>query len=270
VHPLVTVIIPVFNSESYVASAIESVLTQTYSNWELIIINDGSTDNSERIIKSFPHDRIRYFYQTNQGVSSARNHGLRIMQGQYFCFLDSDDVLPRNSIQSRLNVFNDEVDFVDGAVDIFDDTLTNQLGYWSPKIRGDVMHSLTRLDGKCFFGPTWMVKRKQSVTYRMDETLRYGEDLIFYISIAKYGRYDYTSEKILSYRKHSLSAMRNIEGLARGYSSMREILVNQFSSDFGSLSRIIFSMRTRKIIFIEFLKQREYKFAITYLLKGQL
>lgn len=268
-QPLVTVIMPVFNSESYVASAIESVLAQTYSNWELIIINDGSTDNSESIIKSIRNERIRYFYQTNKGVSIARNLGLRLMQGQYFCFLDSDDVLPKNSIEARLRIFNDKIDFVDGAVEIFDETLTNQVGYWIPKIRGEVMDNLIRLDGKCFFGPTWMIKRKQSVTYKMDETLRYGEDLMFFISIAKYCRYGYTSDPILCYRKHSLSAMQNIEGLANGYSSMREILLNQFRSDFGYWSRFLFSIKTRKIVFLEFFRRKKYRFAIDYLIRGR-
>jgi len=270
VHPLVTIIIPVFNSKSYILAAIESVLAQTYSNWELIIVNDGSTDESEMVIKEISDKRIRYVFQSNCGVSNARNVGLRLMRGQYFCFLDSDDVLPNNSIESRLMVFNDTIDFVDGAVEIFDETMTNQLGYWIPKAQGEVMHNLIRLDGKCFFGPTWMVKRKQSVTYKMDETLRYGEDLIFFISISKYGRYGYTSDSILRYRRHRLSAMQNIRGLAKGYTSMREILLNQFRSDFGYWSRIIFSIKTRKIIFLEFFNRREYKLAIAYLVQGQI
>lgn len=268
--PLVSIILPVFNSESYVGEAIESVLEQTYLNWELIIVNDGSTDDSEKIIEFYFDERIRYVSQNNLGVSSARNAGLRLMQGQYFCFLDADDVLPRNSIESRLMVFNDKIDFVDGAVEIFDATLTKQLGYWIPQTRGNVLGSLIKLDGKCFFGPTWMVKRKQSVTYKMDETLSYGEDLIFFISIAKQGKYDYTSDSILCYRRHSLSAMRNIKGLANGYSSMREILLNQFRSDFGYWSRFLFSIKTRKIIFLEFIKRRDYKFAVDYLIRGKI
>ena len=77
--PLVTVIMPVFNAAQYVAEAINSIILQTYTNWELIIINDGSTDKSEEVIKRYSDDRIHYVYQENGGVSKARNKGLQQM-----------------------------------------------------------------------------------------------------------------------------------------------------------------------------------------------
>ena len=89
---LVSIITPVFNGEPYLAEAIDSALSQTYSNFELLIVNDGSSDNSRQIIEPYLRDpRIHYFEKTNGGVASARNYALRHAQGKYIAFLDQDD-----------------------------------------------------------------------------------------------------------------------------------------------------------------------------------
>jgi glycosyltransferase involved in cell wall biosynthesis len=109
---------PAYNAEKYIAEAINSVLNQSYPEFELLVINDGSSDQTAKIIRSFFDSRIKYFKQNNQGVSSARNTGLENMKGVYFCFLDADDVMPQDSLKSRLEIFNsnNKIDFVDGKV----------------------------------------------------------------------------------------------------------------------------------------------------------
>src|SRR5574341_1935425 len=88
----VSAIIPVYNGEKYIEDAIRSVLTQTFSDLELIIVDDGSTDKTGEICKGFLSDsRVKYIYQENQGVSSARNTGIKRSNGEYVAFLDADD-----------------------------------------------------------------------------------------------------------------------------------------------------------------------------------
>lgn len=89
----ISIIMPVFNKEKYLKRCLESVLSQSYNCFEVLIINDGSTDSSEKIIEKFMEKdkRIRYFYQENTGVSSARNLGLELSTGDYITFLDADD-----------------------------------------------------------------------------------------------------------------------------------------------------------------------------------
>ena len=87
----ISVIIPLYNKEHYIEDTIKSVLAQTYSNWEAIIIDDGSTDSSAQIAQSFNDPRIRFYKQTNQGVSRTRNRGIELATGEYIAFLDADD-----------------------------------------------------------------------------------------------------------------------------------------------------------------------------------
>jgi len=106
--PLISVIIPVFNTEKYLAECLESVLNQTYHKLEVIIIDDGSTDSSGEIIDRFAaeDERVKAVHKENMGRSAAKNDGLDLMTGEYFTFLDSDDVLERDA----LNTLADAVD----------------------------------------------------------------------------------------------------------------------------------------------------------------
>ena len=100
--PLVSIIIPVYNSEKYLAETITSAISQTWNNKEIIIIDDGSTDNSLTIAESFANEHIKIFSQPNKGASAARNKGLHEAKGDYIQFLDGDDLLMPNKIEVQL------------------------------------------------------------------------------------------------------------------------------------------------------------------------
>lgn len=91
--PLVSIIVPTFNRAHIIKQAIESVQRQTYNNWELIIVDDGSTDDTDHVVSSFHDDRIVYCKKANQGPSAARNKGVGIAKGTWVAYLDSDDIL---------------------------------------------------------------------------------------------------------------------------------------------------------------------------------
>ncbi len=104
-----SIIIPVFNAEKYLNKCLDSVLNQTYDNYEVIIINDGSTDKSEKIINQYIlkyKDKIKYFYKENSGVSDTRNFGISKVSGEYFTFVDSDDYVDTNLLKV-INQYND-------------------------------------------------------------------------------------------------------------------------------------------------------------------
>lgn len=103
---LVSVIMPCYNAEKYIRLAIDSVLQQTYTQLELIIVNDGSTDRSADIIASFRDDRIRYFSQENKGQCAASNFGLSQAKGDYIKFFDADDVMNTVHLEAQLKKLN--------------------------------------------------------------------------------------------------------------------------------------------------------------------
>lgn len=115
-NPKVSIIIPVYNLAGFVEQAIQSILDQTYSNWELLVIDDGSTDQSaEQIQKYLSLDsRISYFFQNNSGVSNARNFGLSKATGEFILFLDADDLLVKRAISEVILRFKSgvEIDMV--------------------------------------------------------------------------------------------------------------------------------------------------------------
>mgnify|MGYP001792620145 CR=1 FL=1 len=102
-NPLVSIIIPCYNSEKWIATTIQSALEQSYPNIEVIVIDDGSTDNSLNIIKSF-EGKIIWKTGSNKGGCSARNIGLRLAKGEYIQFLDADDLLHSNKIQAQMDI----------------------------------------------------------------------------------------------------------------------------------------------------------------------
>lgn len=114
VSTLISVIVPVYNVEKYLPQCIESVLNQSYTNFEIILVNDGSTDSSYEICISLQYidSRIQVINKNNEGVGSARNDGLKISKGKYLCFLDSDDFLEWDTFESLSPYFQEEPDII--------------------------------------------------------------------------------------------------------------------------------------------------------------
>jgi glycosyltransferase involved in cell wall biosynthesis len=145
---LVSIIVPCFNYGWILAETLDSILAQTHGNWECIIINDGSADDTQAVAEHYQAKdaRFRYVYQANGGLSAARNHGLRLAKGKYLQFLDADDLLaPRKlAIQAAYLDAHPEVDLIYGDVRYFRHgelgTLSRSLNMedkpWMPGVTG--------------------------------------------------------------------------------------------------------------------------------------
>jgi glycosyltransferase involved in cell wall biosynthesis len=114
---LVSVIIPINNCERYIAEAIESVLAQTYKPIEIIVVDDGSTDKSAKIVKQYTPS-VQYAYQSHSGIGAARNHGIELAHGNFFSFLDADDTWMKDKLTYQMEAFkrNPGLDMVFGHV----------------------------------------------------------------------------------------------------------------------------------------------------------
>ena len=113
-NPKISIIIPVYNVEFYLTDCIESLRSQVYKDFEVLLINDGSFDSSGKICDEYAikDERIRVFHKKNEGVSSARNLGLIEAKGEWICFVDSDDWIEPNTLSSIFPIGDNEIDFV--------------------------------------------------------------------------------------------------------------------------------------------------------------
>src|SRR2546430_1863396 len=124
--PRVSVIIPAFNSARFLGEAIDSALSQTHTNIEVIVVNDGSTDGTDDLVQRYLHS-IRYLKQSNRGLSGARNVGFKASSGTFICFLDADDILLPEKFERQLALFEREPDIgivISGYFDIDSDGST--------------------------------------------------------------------------------------------------------------------------------------------------
>lgn len=120
---VVSIVLAVYNGEKTIREAIESVLFQSYRNWELIIVDDGSIDKTSEIIKGYKDERIKYIFQENQGRSKARNKGIFLSKGDYIAFLDSDDIWLKEHLKREIEIFHTypEIALVYSDIEIIDE-----------------------------------------------------------------------------------------------------------------------------------------------------
>ncbi|MFB6258251.1 MAG: glycosyltransferase family 2 protein [Flavobacteriales bacterium] len=251
----VSIIMPVHNGKLYLHEAVGSVLQQTWSDWELIAVDDGSTDGSASIVQSYQDERIHLIQQEHRGVSAARNKGLEKAQGDFLLFLDADDVLFPRSLESRLEKFgeDDGLAFVDGEVWITGGDIEELRERWAPSFRGEPLDRLLRLSETCFVTVSWMIRVDPGRTYRFEEDMTHAEDLMFFISIADQGRYGFVEEPVLYFRRTGRSAMSDLKGLERGYQSLYRKVKEKVRP--YSFQLAILRKKLRRILFRSYLKK---------------
>ena len=210
---LVTFIIPVFNSELYISRCFESIINQTYANFEVIVINDGSTDNSPIICNEYSDrdERFKIIHIKNGGVSFARNIGIKNATGEFITFIDSDDYIKNDYIETLVYAAcSNKVDLISCGCTIFDGNSsyeTNSLaGYeLNDRLIFSLVDSGMGGTAHCKLVRTNLIKQNNVV---FNEKLSFREDLLFWCELSRYvhmysninyfGYYYYRSESNLS------------------------------------------------------------------------
>lgn len=161
-QPLVSVIIPTFNRQRLVSVAIESVLNQSFQDFEIIVVDDGSTDDTAAAVQSFRSEKIRYIFQVNKGRSSARNHALSVARGSYITFLDSDDTyLPEKLLlEVRFLDEHPEVGMVYTSAYCVDEAGTLLRSSYKATVSGWIYKDIAFFKPVTVTLPTVMVRRK--------------------------------------------------------------------------------------------------------------
>jgi glycosyltransferase involved in cell wall biosynthesis len=212
-RPMVSIIMPAYNASKTITDSINCVLAQTYEHWELLIINDGSTDNTWKVLTQFDERRIKVFTQVNKGVAVARNTGLKHAQGEYIAFLDSDDLWLTTKLEKQILLFEGSSNrlgliytkyrsFYKDISRSFSMDIDAPIGYLNP------YHRLLIMD----YVPTLTVMIKASIVNDIgyfSEDLRGTEDWDYWIRIAKSYRIERLNEELAFYRISPNSLSRN-------------------------------------------------------------
>ncbi len=210
--PKVSVIIPVYNCECYIAQAIESALNQTYSNYEIIVINDGSTDNTRQILQPYL-EKIRYFYQENQGLSATRNRGIKMAKGELIALLDADDFFLPNKLQEQIAIFDAQptIGLVQSGWRVVNE-IGEKIEDVQPWHKSPELDLVSWLKWKAT-NPSGMIFQKKWLERvgGFNENLRRLEDFDIVIRLALAGcRATWFPKVAVCYRQHSGNMTRNL------------------------------------------------------------
>jgi glycosyltransferase involved in cell wall biosynthesis len=206
---MISVITPVFNGENYIAETIESVIAQTYTDWEYIIVDDGSTDGTPSLVKKYLNDdRIKYIRKANSGCSSARNRGIENAKGEYIAVLDADDVFYPQKLEMQLEymeknpacvALGTNADVVDAMGNII---FTSRQPDSNEEIK-------SKLPASPFFNSSILFRRIIFGKYEYDERLKCGaEDGYLTNQIAGEGEFMNMNKALIKYRIHPNSKGR--------------------------------------------------------------
>jgi len=235
-HPKITVLLPVYNGDKYLRESIESILKQTFNNFELIIINDGSTDNSLKIAKSFNDPRIKIINnKKNLGIIKSLNIGLSQAKGKYIARLDADDISLKNRLETQYSFLekNKDIILIGGWAEIINDkgeyirkktpvTSFEQIKYWAMFIGNPFIHS------SVFF-------RKDNIKSigGYSHNYKHVEDYDLYLRLIKNGyKIINLPEIFIKYRIHDQSIGQSRDSKKEQNANVKKIIFNNINHYF--------------------------------------
>ncbi|TND09353.1 MAG: glycosyl transferase family protein [Bacteroidetes bacterium] len=212
---LVSIVIPAYNAASYLAETIETVLRQTYPHWELIIVDDGSTDKTAEVTSGFLQDkRIRYEKQQNAGVSAARNYGASFAKGEYLAFLDADDLWHTEYLGKKISFLekNKQFGMVVGNIRVIDPQSKPQFVFYMG-ISADAVKSTVEFRDQYSAHPSNIFCRRDDYlkTNGFTPELSNSADKMFYIDFARFSPIGSIDEILVFYRVHPQNMHRNLD-----------------------------------------------------------
>lgn len=204
--PKISAIITTFNRSAYLKKAIESVLSQTYKDFELIILDNSSSDDTEEVVRGFKNKRIKYIKHPPLTISQARNLGLKKACGEFIGFLDDDDEWLPNKLEAQLQIFenkNQNCGLVYGGFVRVDD-FGRELEFHKPRLNGNIFIGLLSQKDPFTGSASNPILRKSvfPVIGEYNEKVLVGEDFELYLRLAEKFEVDFTPEIVLKIRSH--------------------------------------------------------------------
>jgi glycosyltransferase involved in cell wall biosynthesis len=219
--PFFSIILPTYNRASFLSRSIGSVVTQDFQDWELLIIDDGSTDHTKEIVNSFNDQRIKYIYQENSERSAARNNGIKLATGEWICFLDSDD----EYLQDHLKIFHEEIESNDTPKMLVTGNLIRKNGMeYKYSMLDCKKNILEEIASKFILMNSVCVHRDILEENRFDAKFRIWEDTHLWLRIAaQYPVYQIEEYTVIQH-------VHNEGTVVQGMNNVRVVEVNQYVS----------------------------------------
>lgn len=245
--PTVSVIVTAFNRAKFLSETIQSVLNQTFNDIELLIIDDGSTDNTSDVVNSFSDARIKYYFQENSGQNAAKNRGFLLAKGKYITILDSDDVMKPQKLEKQVTLLeqNNDCGVCFTGVDVIDENGHFVKSLPLLKQKGDFLIYL--LEKNYLYNGSNALYRRECLekTGLFSEKVQRMTDWDLYLRMALYYKFDYIDENLLNYRVHSNNMSMGFKNYERaGFTILKRIFSNKdFPKELRSLHSKVFSLR---------------------------
>ena len=184
---LISIIVPVFNAQNYIEKCIKSIICQTYIDWELLLVDDGSTDSSYEICKKYINKKINVFHKNNGGVSSARNYGLKKSKGDYIVFIDADDYVDKNYLKNLYDNIRDNDLVVSGYKEVYSNGKVNKRNFGKKDMTMEyIKNKFDELYLSNFLNsPFNKLYKKSLINCTFNENQILGEDLLFNLQYIK-------------------------------------------------------------------------------------
>lgn len=239
----VSVVIAAYNVEKYIEETINSVLNQTWTNIEIIVVNDGSKDNTFKILNHY-RDKINIIDQENMGQSGATNSALRVAKGEYICLHDADDIMMNEKIEKQVKFLENKPDyglvFTNGCHIDENGLVIKETFYTNPPPQGYIFREL--FCNNTVAGATSMVTREAFQRTGLLDTQNRMQDYPFVLRIAYYYKIGYIDELLYAYRRHNTNISSNsyyavlgdlltIEDIIDKYSDVEIILGKKVLAD---------------------------------------
>ena len=236
--PKISVIVPVYNAEKYLHRCVDSILFQTFTDFELLLIDDGSTDKSAAICDEYANEdtRIKVFHKENGGVSSARNVGLDNVNGEWISFIDADDYLYNNSFLADLDAIKEDIVFTSHKTEYFGEYETFQLErneLCEKSLNDFIIKYINTNIIKTPWGKFFRTKKIKD--NRFDVNIKVGEDLLFVLEYLKKASsyyilpdslYCYIKGEQSLFEKYQQSIKESIYTLSKLYSAYVDLQIN--------------------------------------------
>jgi glycosyltransferase involved in cell wall biosynthesis len=250
-NPSVSVIIPTYNYGSFIGEALKSVFEQTFQDFEIIVVDDGSTDKTRELVGSFG-EKVRYFYQAQQGPARARNKGITESRGEFIAFLDADDVWLPTKLEKQIRLFKENPRLGMALTDnfLFDEAgiyreYVNKKGYL---ITGDVVANIFINSG--VVTPTVVVRREVFDKVGLfEENLYIAEDDNMWIRIAAEYEVDIVDESLAKIRDHRGRTMRVSDKLIESVEKNIELLTTKYGSKVADKIKPLAARKYNQIYF---------------------